>query len=310
MIYKFSGVKWLFTASVVFLLSCSKDRHNDNVHNPDSAEEASIDRFSATVGHLMVRTSTNGLPAPNEAVNFDQGPFITKGLGPAGQTIEYYNFDVQPTMPAPIYVFFKQGQTNPVSGQLNVVNVIPGDFGYNDFWQVYKVTVPDNYVANTIGSLEELNASGYQVERTNALVNCPVVPKGSVATKRFIPENAGLFKGWYKGKIVYYFNFGERAITATAGGMVPVEPIYVTFNINPGQPGGGPDSGFKTETGSTKTHNVAPVLPTDASYSPLWRVVVYDNAKFDMVSNYSTVANAPVLVPDAGEVNCPIVSLQ
>jgi hypothetical protein len=69
-------------------------------------------------------------------------PFITKGFTPSGQTVEYYNFDVQPTAPAPIWVLFKQGESNPVSGQLNIINVIPGDAGYNDFWQVYKVIVP------------------------------------------------------------------------------------------------------------------------------------------------------------------------
>lgn len=300
---------WLFAASAV-LSACSKDKNNDNVHNPNTADEASIDRFSATAGHLMVRTSTNGLPAANAAVNFDQGPFITKGLGPTGQTIQYYNFDTHPPMPAPIYVFFKQGQSGSVSGQLNVVNVIPGDAGYNDFWQVYKVTVPDNYVANTIASLAELSASGYQIEQTNMLVNCPIVPKGSVATKRFTSENAGLIKGWYKGTIVYYFNFGEKAITTTSNGMIPIIPIYVAFNTNPGQPGGGPDSGFKTEPGTDKTHNVAPDIPTDAGYTPLWQVVVYDNAAFSTVSNYNTVSNATVLLPDAGEVNCPIVSVQ
>ena len=53
----------------------------------------------------------NGLPAANAAVNFDQAPFITKGKGPTGQNVEYYNFDVQPVNPAPIYVLFKEGST-------------------------------------------------------------------------------------------------------------------------------------------------------------------------------------------------------
>ncbi len=68
--------------------------------------------------------------------------FNTHGLGPNGEKTIYYNFDVLSTTPAPIYVLFRMGETTPVSGQLNIVNVIPGDAGYNDFWLVTKVTVP------------------------------------------------------------------------------------------------------------------------------------------------------------------------
>ena len=31
---------------------------------------------------------------------------------------------------------------------------------------------------------------------------------------------------------------------------MPLSPIYVTFNLNPGAPNGGPGSGFKTEPDS------------------------------------------------------------
>ena len=56
--------------------------------NPDTAQVVSIDRFSADAGHLFLRDEENGLPGPNEAIDFDQGPFITKGLGPEGDTRE------------------------------------------------------------------------------------------------------------------------------------------------------------------------------------------------------------------------------
>lgn len=313
MIKRFSGRSWFLVSSFLVLMACSKNSDAPAAaqpRNPDTAETPSIDRFSATAGHLMVRTTANGLPAANAAINFDQGPFITKGFGPAGQTVDYYNFDVQPTAPAPIYVLFKSGQSTPVNGQLNIINVIPGDAGYNDFWQVYKVTVPANYVANTLSSAQQVIASGYPVEKTNSIVNCPVVPKGSTATKRLTTETSALIRCWYKDKLVYYFNFGEKDLLATSTGMVPLSPIYVSFNINPGQANGGPDSGFKTEPGSVKTHNVVATLPADAGYSPLWNVVVYDNASFNTVNNLTTAAGAGILVPNAGNVNCPIVSIQ
>jgi hypothetical protein len=301
--------KWIMAALIV-LSSCKKDKMNSvSPKNPDTAGDVSIDRFSATAGHLQVRNSTNTLPAANQPVNFDQGPFITTGLTPDGQSVQYYNFDVQLTNPAPIWTFVKNGQ--PVANQLNVVNVIPGDLGYNDFWRVYKVNVPNDYVANTITSYQQLVASGYSIEETNDLVNCPIVPKGSTATKRLNNGDASLTRGWYKDKVVYYFNFFEKPLAVNGNGMVPAIPIYVTFNTNPNQPGGGPDSGFKTETStSAQTHNVLTAIPSNAGYSPLWVVKVYDNTAFNNVTNLTTAAAAPILDPNAGAVNCPVVKIQ
>src|SRR5258708_4021055 len=206
MIHNFFRTTSLLATVIILFVSCSKKNDPLNTpqpHDPEKAELASIDRFSATAGHLQIRNSTNGLPAANAAIDFDKGPFITKGIGPSGQTVLYYNFDTHPVAPAPIYVFFKNGQTDQVAYQLNV--------------------------------------------------------------------------------------------------------IYVTFNINPGLANGGPDSGFKREAGSDKTHNVVATLPADAGYSPLWKVVVYDNGNFNVVNNLSTAMTATILVPDAGNVNCPIV---
>jgi hypothetical protein len=311
----FNKVPVILCLAVAFCLafaSCSKNGNSNNVqpNNPDLAQIASIDRFTAAAGKLFVRTSTNGLPAANAPINFDQGPFITKGLSPAGQKVEYYNFDVMPTAPAPIYVFFKRSQASPVSGQLNVINTIPGDAGYNDFWQVLKVTVPDDYVANTISSADEVTNSGYPVETTNSIVNCPVVPQGSVATKRLINEPSSLIRCWYKRSVVFYFNFGEKDVTTTQSGLVPLSSIYVSFNINPDQPNGGPASGFKTEPGTDQTHNVVATLPADAGYSPLWTVIAYDNNNFDNVSTLNTAVSANILLQNAGNVNCPIVRIQ
>ena len=122
--------------------------------DPMKSGHAAIDRFSATAGHLQMRDAMNKLPGPNQPVDFDKPPFVTTGLGPKGETVMYYNFDVQSTTPAPLYMLVRKGDGMAISGQLPIVDVIPGDPGYNDFWQVTKVTVPDGYVANTVGSLQ------------------------------------------------------------------------------------------------------------------------------------------------------------
>jgi hypothetical protein len=278
--------------------------------DPDTAPLAAIDRFSDGFAHLFKRSGNASLPSPNAPIDMDQGPFITHGLGPSGEKVTYYNFDVLPTTPAPIYVFFKQGATTELAEQLHVIDVLPGDPGYNDFWQVIQVTVPDGYVPNSVTSFAEMQAAGFSTTPTNTLVNCPVVPDRSTAQLRYTPqESTALARGWYRGQIVKYFNFAERMLMTSAGG-VPTAPIYVTFNVNPdpSDPMSGPASGFQTEPSSMQTHNVVGALPEDMSYSPLWMVIAYDHASFASVGDLATAQQAPVLVPNAGLVNCPLVA--
>jgi len=294
---------------VLGLLQSCDDDDTVRVHDVNTATKVSVDRFSNTAGHLMVRTASNGLPAANAAVNFDQAPFITKGLGPTGQVVEYYNFDVQSVDPAPIYVLFKAGESSPVPGQLNIIDVLPGETNYNDFWQVFKVTVPANYKANQVASLDEINEKGYSIESTTAIVNCPVVPDGSTATKRLGGGATGLHQGWYKEKIVSYFTFEEKAL-AVAGDDVPTSPIYVCFNINPADTGGGPASGFKVETGTAQTHNVIATIPSNGAYSPLWVVNAYDNSDFNTVDDLTSAQTAGSAGSGLATVNCPVVTVE
>jgi hypothetical protein len=117
-----------------------------------------------------------------------------------------------------------------------------------------------------------------------------------------------LVQGWYKEKIVSYFTFEEKGITAISG-KVPASPIYVCFNINPADTGGGPASGFKTETGTDKTHNVVATIPSSASYSPLWSVNAYDNAEFDDVDDLTAAQAATSAGSGLALVNCPVVTV-
>ena len=186
---------------------------------------------------------------------------------------------------------------------------MPGDEGYNDFWQVVKVTVPDDYVANTVTSAAELVAAGYTTEFTDIAVNCPIVPEGSTAALRLAGADSGLTRGWYKGELVFYFNFTEAPLTISDAGLVPTSPIFVTFNVNPDQPGGGPPSGFMTEPGTDQTHNVLATLPGDAGYSPLWGVHPYDNQFFGQVVDLQS-ATAIENFGHVANVNCPVVLIQ
>ena len=293
-------------AAVLVTGAGTVQRSGPDPKNPHHAPKAPIDRFSTKAGKLQVRTASNGLPAANQPVNFDQGPFITQGLGPDGSPVRYYNFDVQSTTPSPLYLLVRDGEDQPVKGQLPIVDQIPGDAGYSDFGQIVTVTVPRSYRANEVTSLEEIRKAGYKTETTSKLINRPIVPGGSTARLRFNGANSELQQGWYRGQVVFYFTFEERPLQA-APGKVPVSPIYVSFNLNPDQPNGGPASGFLTEKGSAQTHNVVQTVPGDAGYSPLWLVNVYDNADFSKVSDLASALKAKLLAAGVASVNCPVV---
>jgi hypothetical protein len=302
--------KVLMLAISLGILSASCSKSDTTTTTPsvvvgkdiNAAEKVSVDRFSATAGHLMVRNATNGLPAANVAISFDNAPFITTGLDKNGTVVKYYNFDVQPTTPDDIYVFIKTDGT-PVAGQNNIIPTIPGDDGYNDFWIVNKVVVPSGYVPNSLTSEAEILASGYAHPKTDVIVNCPVVPFGSTAAKSGVVGTASkLTLGWYKGKAVSYFEFSEASLSSTASSMVKTSPIYVMFNDDVA----GPSSGFKVEAGTMQTHNVLATLPTDATYSPLWDVQVIGNTNFASVKDLTT-ATALTSMPAGATVNCPVV---
>jgi hypothetical protein len=300
----------LVLAAALALSACdssSTSSSENGPHNPSTAAVVSVDRFSDAAAHLQARSAHPSLPAANAPVNFDVAPFITQGLGPTGSVVKYYNFDVQSGTPAPIYVFIKPDGSE-VPGQLHVIDKLPGEGGYNDFWQVVKVQVPAGYAANTIASGAEVMASKYALTPTTTIVNCPVVPAGSMAILA-----SPLVMGWYKDMAVFYLNF--ETLMANSDGTVPTDDIYVTFGINPGLAGGGPASGFKTESPtSMQTHNVVASVPGQDGYSPLWVVHAYNNNEFASVMDTTTAVAASaktdafgVVSPAMGGVNCPVV---
>lgn len=288
-------------------------------NDPTTAQWVSIDRFSDAAGNMFKRSMNPGLPAANAPVNFDDPMFASYCLGPNGEKVKYLHFDVQSILPPPIYIL-KKSNGNMVAGQLNIADVIPGDAEYSDFWRMYEVNVPDDYVANTISSLSDIQKSGYTVTVTDMVVNCPFVPKNSTATERYTGgtgpfDDNGLHQCWYKGKIVGYFNYGEtpNGLVKISKGLCTTSPVYVAFNINPdmNNPASGPMSGVKVESGSNppQSHNVMASLPADADYSPIWAVYVYDNSYFNSATNLAAMTSAPIMMQNAMYVNCPIVDV-
>jgi hypothetical protein len=79
---------------------------------------------------------------------------------------------------APIYAF-ATGVTDDgpqfVAGQFNIIDVVPGDEGYSDLWEVNLVMVDEDYEANSITSKAALEAGDFEVVNPGLFVNCPVV---------------------------------------------------------------------------------------------------------------------------------------
>jgi hypothetical protein len=276
--------------------------------DPDQAPIAAVDRFSDNAATIQVRTADNHLPGPNEPVDFDTGPFITQGLSPSmDKPVRYYNFDIQGTTPATVYVLYREGEDKPVADQLDIIDTLPGEKGYNDFRQIWKVFVPKDYIANTVTDAGALSQAGYKTEKTDTLRNMPVVPDKSRARERLKGESAELHRAWYRGQVAKFFSFEEAPLSGTS---VPLSPIYVSFNINPGQPNGDLASGFRTEPNSEQTHNIPATLPGDKGYSPLWLRVVYDNADWPSVHDLATALKAKVIPAKVLTPNCPIVFIE
>lgn len=302
----------LFLCLTVILITCEEDNIGDIPIDPNSADIVSVDRFSEKAATLMKRSENILLPESNEPIDFDFSDFITQAYGPDEQIVKYYNFDVQPLTPAPIYVLFKKGETEPLEDQLNIIDAIPGVAGYNDFKVVYKVTVPDDYLANTVTSYSEIIKKGYSITKTNEILNCPVVPYGSTANIRLGDESNSIDRGWYKDKVVYYFSFKEKRLITDQEELIPKSSIYVTFNLNPDNENSQSAyaSGIKLETGSLQSHNVIATLPDNTNYSPLWSVYIYDNTDFYEVSDLESAQGSNILFETAMYINCPVVYIE
>src|ERR1044071_6780360 len=173
----------LRSLAVLWVAGCAHPAlPSDAAATSSGAEPVVIDRFSAAAGTLQVRTASNGLPGPGQPVDFDHPPFITQSWGPAGEVIRYYNFDVQPTTAAKMYVFYVGEQE--LTTQHRVVDVIPGQRGYSDFFRVVRVRVPARYVADELAGAAAILRSGFSLVETSQIVNRPVVPRGSRARER------------------------------------------------------------------------------------------------------------------------------
>lgn len=216
------------------------------------------------------------------------------------EPVVYYDFGMQSpaTGPvvatAPIWVFItgKDGDGNPVfvEEQHNIIDALPGEPGYSDLWQVNLVTVPEDYVANSIHSAADLQAMSYPTEVPGLLVNCPVVPAGST-----LEQGEELVSGWHRDQRVFYPDFGANPAVA-----VPIW-AFITGMDTDGNP-------LFVEG----QNNIIDALPGDAGYSAFWLVnlvVVPDNYEPNSITSAAAVVDSGFEILQPGlVVNCPVVT--
>ena len=132
----------------------------------------------------------------------------------AGIEIGYLDFGTQSpaadqgrVATAPIWVFISgfevDGSPRLIANHPSILDVMPGDAGYSDLWDVQLVVVPSGFDSRAIRSLGQLEASGLEAVPADLLVNCPIVPIGSVTA-----AGHAAHLGWYRGEQVQYFDLG------------------------------------------------------------------------------------------------------
>lgn len=248
------------------------------------------------VGYLLWRAVPAAQPGPvNDLERVNTIPRVDGWY--RNTSVSYLDYGLQPNVAVPILVFFQATSPNtPVAGQRNIIDTIPGQPGYSDFWRVYKVLAPTGYVVNSIRSLADAVASSYPIEVTDLVVNCPVVnPNATIQGSATTPVS-----GWYRNREVFYFDHGANS--PADGDVVRTAPIYAFFHAD--------------GTAVAGQRNVIDALPGDPAYSDLWSVVkVVVGTTY--VANTLRDARSILAASNAGQVslettelyvNCPVVT--
>ena len=241
-----------------------------------------VDRFSDAAGTLFRRSLDPKLPQAGELLSLDDPRFAVAVAGPGGAAARCYNLDVRPSAPNRYYVFYDR-IGNYRLAQFPVIEKAPGDPGYSDVWDIWKVITPDtfreaNWVrdAATVERLLADPAGGFTASSTGIYLNAPIVPEGTTAGSKAEGRTgrATRLYAWYQGKRAPFLYF-EGSLHLTPDGRVPVSTL-------------------KLPAGVLHWPSKAPIQavnwPKGMGYSPLARVV--------------DGAGHPVL---EGTIDCPIV---
>lgn len=131
-----------------------------------------------------------------------------------GVSVGYVDFgtDTKPdtngnVVVAPIWAFVsgfdEDGAAQMIEGHRTVLDVVPGDVGYSDLWDVRFVVVPEGYDSTLVHSWSDIEASGLEIVPSGMLVNCPIVPGDAT-----VASGHSIHATWYRGETTHYFDMG------------------------------------------------------------------------------------------------------
>ena len=151
-------------------------------YEPDSITSAEdLTAMTSSMGYEVITPGVLvNCPIVPAGSTLESGEQLTQGWYNGG-AVYYPDFGMNPAVAIPIWVFVTgmDASGNPmfVEGQNNIIDAIPGDEGYSDFWHVRMVMVDDTYEANSITSAQAVADAGFEVVQAPMVVNCPVVPR-------------------------------------------------------------------------------------------------------------------------------------
>jgi len=167
-----------------------------------------------------------GMPAPPALA--PQGELALEELAPRFATqyaliqgwyrdraVLYYDFGTVQRPPAtprvywPVHGFDAQGNPVAMRGQRPIFETVPGLAEYSGLWKLSYIVVADELQPNQlkdIATVDTLVRRGVIGRRETGLtLNLPIVPRGS----RLERDSAAGALGWYQGRDVQYFDFGQ-----------------------------------------------------------------------------------------------------
>ncbi len=218
-------------------------------------------------------------------VDDSQSGFVTNAPLVAGFSngqIAWYWF-IGPTSNTvnPVY-FFNYRSGGAATGQYPIIDSKPGDSGYTHFWQIFNVTVSDNYVPNTIKSVSSLKraeqAGLATITDSGRTLNGPLVARNVKIT---VVNGEPQFQPvWYRAQGATMAVFE----TNLPGGTVPQISIWLIQRDGDACPlleiPAVCNKDFNHDSDLKDSNDLIGKTPGQPGYFPLWAVSilhVYNN---------------------------------
>lgn len=238
-------------------------------------------------------------PASIHASPNGQGVKITQTITPGfyeGQQVFYYTFfngtaalddGAEVTVAAQYHLVNSEGK--PIEGQHDIIADGPYDNGYSDLREIIEVTVPDDYEANSITTVDD--AQAWPQIPTGKTHNIPIVRTGT----QLQGHDYDPITLWVNGEERQAFDFGE-----TPAQTAPIWVLITGYDATgsairlPGQAG-----------------PIIRQLHDDPGYSDFWQVffvTVPEDTPPNSIRFYQQILDAGYPI-DASEnvINCPVI---